>query len=195
MNTELTQQIKFLLEIDALKDILRQSYLSSSGRRENSAEHSWHVALMAVLLSNYANTAIDVLKVVKMLLIHDIVEIDAGDAYMYDQAAQDAKAEREQAAAARLFTMLPPAQAQELHTLWQEYEQRQTPEARFGAALDRLMPLLHNYHTQGRSWQEHGIHSTQVYACNAHIADGAQALWDYARELIEHAVKNGFLAE
>jgi putative hydrolases of HD superfamily len=194
-SNHLLAQIHFLLEIDKLKEILRQSYLTRSGRRENSAEHSWHVALMAVILAEHANVAVDVLKVVKMLLIHDIVEIDAGDAYIYDDAAQHAKAAREQEAATRLFGLLPPTQAQELRELWQEYEQRLSPEARFGAALDRLMPMLHNYHTQGRSWQEHGIHSSQVYARNAHIAEGSQTLWQYARTLIEEAVQKNYLSE
>ena len=194
MSTQrLQQQLEFILELDRLKEVLRQSYLLHSGRRENSAEHSWHLALMAVILAEHANVTVDVGKVVKMALIHDVVEIDAGDTYMYDEQGHDDKAEREQRAADRLFGLLPPEQGAELRALWEEYEAGESAEARFGNALDRLMPLLHNYHTQGRSWQEHGITSDRVFARNAHIEEGSTALWEIARHLIEDAVKKGYL--
>ena len=189
----LTRQIAFLLEIDKLKGILRRSYLTDGTRRENSAEHSWHLAVMAMILAEHANAPVDSLRVLKMLLVHDIVEVDADDTYCYDEVGAQDKAAREQQAAQRLFGLLPADQEGELRALWDEFEARATNEARFAAALDRLMPLLHNHHTQGRSWQEHGIVSGQVLAHNAHIADGSEELWRFARSVIEDAVTKGYL--
>lgn len=190
----LARQMAFVLEIDRLKTILRRTYLLDNSRHENTAEHSWHLALMAMVLAEHSDQPIDTLHTLKMLLVHDIVEIDAGDTYIYDTAGNEGKAAREQEAARRIFGLLPPDQQAEMHALWEEFEARQTPEARFAAALDRLMPLLHNIHTQGRSWQEHGIHAGQVLARNSHIADGSQALWEYAQGLIQEAVANCHLA-
>ncbi len=192
--SRLMQQMAFVLEADKLKTILRRTYLLDGTSHENTAEHSWHLAVMAITLAEHSPQPIDTLRTLKMLLIHDIVEIDAGDTYIYDALGHEDKAEREQQAAQRLFGLLPPDQQAELTMLWQEFEQRATPEARFAAALDRLMPLLHNIHTEGRSWGEHGIHAGQVLARNAHIADGAPALWDYAQTLIQDAVTRGILA-
>ena len=189
----MARQITFILEIDRLKSILRRSYLADGTRRENSAEHSWHLAMMALVLAEHANTPVDPLRVVKMLLVHDIVEIDADDTYCYDEAGARDKTEREQRAANRLFGLLPADQEQELRALWDEFEGRQTEEAKFAAALDRLMPLLHNYHTQGRSWQENGIVRRQVLERNAHIADGSEDLWQFAQSFIEDAVAKGYL--
>jgi putative hydrolase of HD superfamily len=189
----LQQQLAFILELDKLKDVLRQSYLLNSGRRENSAEHSWHVGMMAFVLAEHANEPVDAAKVAKMMLIHDIVEIDAGDAYIYDEHALAKKSALEQKAAERLFGLLPPEQSAEFRQLWQAYEDGDTPEARFGAALDRLMPLMHNFYTQGRSWQEHGIREAQVLARNNTIADGSAALWETAQKLIAEAVDKGWL--
>jgi len=190
----LQQQIRFIVEIDQLKAVLRRSYVISSRRKENSAEHSWHLAIMAVLLAEHANEAVDLLRVVKMLLIHDIVEIDAGDTYAYDGAGALHRVERERRAADRLFGLLPQDQASELHGLWEEFEARATPESRFAKALDHLMPLLHNYHTQGLSWQEHGITDDLVLAYNSHIRDGSEALWQVACSVIEESVAKGFLS-
>ncbi|MBV9850165.1 MAG: HD domain-containing protein [Armatimonadetes bacterium] len=189
----LTRQIAFILEIDRLKGVLRRSYLADGTRRENSAEHSWHLALMAMVLAEHANVPVDALRVLQMLLVHDIVEIDADDTYCYDEVGALDKEEREQRAADRIFGLLPPDQERDMRGLWDEFEARVTPEARFAAALDRLMPLLHNYHTQGRSWRENGITSRQVRARNAHIADGSEELWRFAGGLIEDAVSRGFL--
>lgn len=190
----LSRQLQFIIEIDKLKSVLRRTYLIDAPRRENSAEHSWHLAVMAVLLAEHANVPVDLLRVLKMLLVHDIVEIDAGDTYIYDvQGALD-KARREQQAAERIFGLLPADQAAELRSLWDEFEARCSPEARFAAALDRLMPLLHNYTTEGRSWQEHGITSDMVLARNAQIGDGAAPLWETAQSLIADAVTRGYLA-
>jgi putative hydrolase of HD superfamily len=165
-----------------------------ASRRENSAEHTWHLTVMALVLSEYANAPVNLLQVLKMLVVHDIVEIDAGDTYIYDEHASLDKAAREEAAADRLFGLLPPDQAAELRALWHEFERRQTPEARFAAALDRLMPILHNYHTQGKSWQAHGVTADRVVARVRHIEEGSQALWDFAQSVIEAAVAHGFLA-
>jgi putative hydrolase of HD superfamily len=190
----LQRQIRFILEIDALKGVLRRTYLPGADRPENSAEHSWHVAVMAVLLAEHANEPVDVARVVRMLLIHDVVEVDAGDTYVYDTAGAEAKAEREVRAADRVFGLLPEDQGRELRALWEEFEEGRTAEARFAAALDRLMPVLHNVHTEGRSWREHGITADRVIARNARMSEGSEALWEYARSLIETAVAQGHLA-
>jgi len=195
MSLRLDQQIGFILELDTLKSVLRRSYLLNNTRRENSAEHSWHLSAMALVLAEHANADIDQLRVLKMLLVHDIVEIDSGDTYIYDAAGNDTKAVREQEAAQRIFGLLPDNQKLELMQLWQEFEARETPEAKFAAALDRLMPLLHNYHTEGRSWREHGITKQQVLNLNRHIADGSQSLWEYAESLIDDAAAKGYLVD
>ncbi len=191
----LERQIRFLLEIDSLKGVLRQSYLAGVDRRENSAEHSWHVAVMAVVLAEHANEAVDVGRVVRMLLVHDVVEVDAGDTYVYDPAAAAGKAEREARAADRLFGILPAEQGRELRVLWEEFEAGVTPEARFAAALDRLMPVLHNWATGGRSWREHGVTAERVIERNAAIAGGSEVLWTRALESIRDAVARGHLAD
>ncbi len=191
----LEQQIGFILEIDRLKRVLRQTLHTDGRLYENDAEHSWHLALMALLLVEYAPPPRpDLLRTLKMLLIHDLVEIDAGDTYVYDERGYQDKAQREQAAADRIFALLPPDQAAEVRGLWEEFEARQTPEARFGAALDRLQPLLHNVATQGVIWRKHGITADRVLARNRHMAEGAPRLWEYAEHLIRDAVKKGFLA-
>jgi len=192
-DARLEQQLRFLLEIDRLKHVLRRSYLLGATRRENSAEHSWHVAVMALVLAEYSIETVDLARVVTMLLVHDIVEVDAGDTYVYDEAAVASRAERERRAATRLFELLPPDQAAELGALWEEFEAKATPEARFATALDRLMPVLHNLETGGRSWREHGITADRVIARNRGMAEGAPALWEYARARIEEAVAKGHL--
>jgi putative hydrolase of HD superfamily len=195
-NDRLGQQVRFLLEVDKLKRVLRQTWLLDRSRRENDAEHSWHLALMAVLLVEYAaEEKLDVLRVLKMLLIHDLVEIDAGDTFAYDEEGRSDQADRERQAADRLFSILPPDQARQLRDLWEEFEARQTPESRYAAALDRLQPLLHNYHTEGRAWRRHGVTSRMVLARNRHAAEGAPLLWRYAEGLIRDAVRKGYLAE
>ena len=189
----LQKQIEFILEIGRLKGILRRSYLADGTRRENSAEHSWHLAMMALVLSEYANGEVDVMKVMKMVLIHDIVEIDAGDTYAYDSAAQQDQARREQAAADRLFNLLPADQAAELRALWDEFEARQTPDARFAKALDHLMPTLQNISTQGKSWREGAVNHTQVIAYNHKMSEGSAVLWSYVKSLLDEAVTQGHL--
>ena len=192
----LEQQITFILEIDKLKKVLRQTVLTDGSRQENSVEHSWHIAIMALVLMEYAQgSPLDLLRVVSMLLIHDLVEIDAGDTCCYDGEGTKDQRDREIRAADRLFKLLPPDQAGQIRTLWDEFEEGTTPEARFAAALDRLQPLLHNYSTHGRMWQKHGIDKGQVVARNDTINEGAPDLWEFAAYLIEDAVGKGILAE
>lgn len=187
------QQIGFILEIDKLKSVIRQSYLLDGTRQENSAEHSWHIALMGMILAEYVEQPVDLLRTLKMLLIHDIIEIDAGDTYCYDEAGAMNQSSRENTAAERLFRLLPEDQMIELRELWKEFEARTTPEAKYAATIDRLMPLLHNYHTEGRSWREHGIKKDQVSARNEGMKDGSLALWEFAMSLINDAVDMKFI--
>jgi putative hydrolase of HD superfamily len=187
------QQIGFILEIDQLKTVVRQSYLLDGTRRENSAEHSWHVALMGFLLAEYAEQSVDLLRTMKMLLIHDIIEIDAGDTYCYDEVGVTDQSNRENAASERLFGLLPEDQMEEIRELWIEFEERSTAEAKFAATIDRLMPLLHNFHTEGRSWREHGIRKNQVSSRNEVMKEGAHPLWEFAMSLINDAVAKEFL--
>ena len=191
----LAAQLRFIVEIDKVKGVFRQTLLIDKSRLENDAEHSWHLAVMAVLLAEYASDkGLDLLRVVKMVLVHDLVEIDAGDTYIYDEAGMKDKAERELAAADRVFGLLPPDQGAEVRGLWEEFEARDTPEAQFAAALDRLQPLLHNYHTQGAQWLKHGVTADRVLAVNRTMAAGAPELWAFAEQLIHDAVRKGYLA-
>ena len=159
----LKKQIDFIVEIDKLKHILRRTVLIDKSRRENDAEHSWHLAVMAILLKEYAAEDVDLEKVMKMVLVHDLVEIDAGDTFCYDAKANLDKRDRELCAADRLFAILPEDQAKELRRLWEEFEECTTPEARFAASLDRLQPFIHNVHTDGHTWKN-GVTSDQVHA-------------------------------
>jgi putative hydrolase of HD superfamily len=190
----LAAQLQFLLEIDKLKQVARRTLIADGSRRENDAEHSWHITVMAIVLAEYAPPGTDIAKVVRMLLVHDLVEIYAGDTYCYDAAAVCNQAERERQAADRLFALLPPDQSQSVRNLWEEFEAKQTPEARFAAALDRVQPVLLNYHTQGKAWREHGVTKAQVIARNRHIESGSPLLWDYIRKLIDDAVARDYLA-
>jgi 5'-deoxynucleotidase YfbR-like HD superfamily hydrolase len=189
----LARQIDFIVEIDKLKTVLRRTTLIDRSRQENSAEHSWHIALMAVLLGEHAKGDVDLLRVVKMLLVHDLVEIDAGDTFCYDAAANADKEERERRAAERLFALLPADQTAELWALWEEFEARETPEARYATALDRMQPILHNLHTDGVSWRRHGIRKEQVLTRNRPIEDGAPTLWEYVARRVEEAAASGML--
>ena len=191
--SRLKQQIDFLLEIDKLKNIFRQSYLLEGKRRENSAEHSWHVAIMAALLAEYADEEIDIGKAAKMLLVHDIVEIDAGDTYCYDEKGAVSKKARENRAAGRIFGVLPEDQEKHFRKAWDEFEARKTPEAKFAAAMDRLMPVLHNFHTEGKSWREHKISRGQVMDRVACVREISGRLWEMIKSLIDQAVEKGYL--
>jgi putative hydrolase of HD superfamily len=191
----LGRQIRFLREADQLKGVLRQSSILDGSRKENSAEHSWHLALMAQVLGGCAPPGTDLNRVTAMLLIHDLVEIDAGDLFVYaDATAQAEQDAAEHAAADRIFALLPPDQGRELRALWDEFEDRRTPEARFARALDRLQPVLANYYLGGGTWQAHAVRAGQVLDKVALIADGSAVLGDFARELIDSAVRQGFLS-
>ncbi len=193
-NLRLQRQVRFVVEIDKLKQVLRQTFTIAKSRQENSAEHSWHIALMAILLSEYANsTKLDVFRVVKMLLIHDLVEIDAGDTFCYDDIARRDQHERELQAAERIFNLAPKDQAKKLVILWEEFEACKTPDSRFANAIDRLQPLLNNYYTEGKGWIKHNIKKHQVLDRNCIIRKEAPKLWDFVKKLIEDAVQKGFL--
>ena len=194
MDERLKQQVDFLLELDKEKFIGRQTYLHDGIRKENDAEHAWHMSVMAILLSEYANEELDLLKVITMILMHDVVEIDAGDSYAYDAAAQSTAAEREEKAAERLYGMLPPDQAEKFYKLWREFEDRETPEAKFARTMDNFQPLMLNNATKGKAWDERGINIEQVYKRNARSMEGSEKLWEYAnRNFIRPNVESGKL--
>jgi putative hydrolase of HD superfamily len=189
----LRKQMDFLIEIDKLKTVLRRAYITDSSRRENSAEHSWHMAMMALVLAEHSPDPLDVTRVVKMVLIHDVAEIDAGDTSVYVRQYDPGIEDRERLAAQRIFGLLPAEQAHELLELQSEFDERKTPESRFARALDRLMPLVHNYCTKGRRWKEDGITYEQVYAVNQTVRDGSPDLWEYACSLIQESLEKGYL--
>ena len=190
----LAQQVRFIVEVDRLKEIFRQTVLINSRRAENDAEHSWHLCLIVITLAEHANSrSLDVLRVLKMLILHDLVEIDAGDTFAYDTQAMAHQHEREAVAADRIFGMLPADQAREFRSLWDEFEARETPESKFAAAVDRFQPMLLNCSTQGAAWKRHGITRDRVIARNSYIAQGSEALWDYAARMVEEAVAAGNL--
>lgn len=193
MDNKLQQQIGFIEELDKLKSVKRRTRLLDNSRHENGAEHSWHIAMMAIALSEYANEPVDILKVVKMLLIHDIPEIDAGDAFLYDEKSREENIKKEKQAAARIFGLLPEDAAKEFLALWEEFEKKETPEAKFAGALDRLEPLLQNYKTCGYAWKKHGVTRSQVMQMNACIEHGSGILWEFARRLIDSSVEKGYL--
>ncbi|MEP6659339.1 MAG: HD domain-containing protein [Acidimicrobiales bacterium] len=195
MDERLSAQLAFLLEADRLKQIERQSLITGSRRRENTAEHSWHLALFALVLAEHADEDIDLARVVAMVVLHDLVEIDAGDTYAYDDAGYATKADREQQAADRLFGLLPPDQARYLRGLWEEYEAAGTPDARFANALDRLQPVLLNHATNGETWSAHGVTADRVRARNSLIAQGSAGLWAAALARIDDAVAKGWISE
>lgn len=190
----LKRQVEFLLEIDRLKNTLRQTILTDRSRQENSVEHSWHIAMAAMVMSEHAVSAeMDLCRALRMMLIHDLVEIDAGDTYCYDEQGRVDQEERERRAAARIFGMLPEPQATELRGLWDEFEQRATPEAHFAHAMDRFQAFMHNYVTEGEVWLRNGIRREQVLERMQPLAVGAPVLWEYVKALIGDAVAKGYL--
>lgn len=189
----LTQQIQFLTEIDKLKSVYRQSFLLNQSRNENDAEHSWHLAMMAMILVEHANEEVDITHVMKLVLIHDIIEIDAGDTFAYDEQGYLDKEEREKAAADRIFSILPEDQAKEIRNLWDEFEERVTVEAKFAHAIDRIQPLIHNYYTEGATWRKHQVTKDKVIKRCGVIQDGSKVLWKFAENLIQSAVEKGYL--
>ena len=194
--SRITQQIRFIIEADKLKEILRQTLCSQSRRQENDAEHSWHLCLLVITLAEHSNTPdLDVLRVLKMVIIHDLVEIDAGDTFAYDTARMAGQHEREAIAADRIFGLLPADQALQFRVLWDEFEARQTPEAKFAAAVDRFQPMLLNCLTEGAAWRAHGVTADRVVARNRHIAEGSVTLWTYASRMLDEAIAAGHLAK
>ena len=191
----LEQQINFIREMDKEKFIGRQTYLSDGKRKENDAEHSWHLALMAFVLADYANEPIDVLKTMKMVLLHDVIEIDAGDTYAYDTEGNKTKRERELKAADRIFGLLPEAQQKEYRGLWDEFEAMETPESKFANMLDKVQPLFLNDASGGISWEEHGVKKSQVLKRDERVHEGSERIWEYAKSLIEKNAKYGKLID
>ena len=189
MMERLEKQMEFILEVDKVKKIVRQTYLSDASRKENDAEHSWHLALMAVLLKEYSNEEVDLAKVIPMVLIHDLVEIDAGDTYAYDEAGAKTKRERETKAADRIFGLLPSDQGTWLRELWEEFEAYETAEAKFAHVLDNAQPLLLNDASNGRSWAEHGVHKSQIYKRNEHTSEGSREIWEYMKKLVDKHIQ------
>jgi putative hydrolase of HD superfamily len=190
----LESQVRFILEVDKLKEVFRQTLCTQSRRPENDAEHSWHLCLAVLVLAEHANEPrLDVLRVLKMVIIHDLVEIDAGDTFAYDTARMAGQHDREALAADRIFGMLPADQCAEFRALWDEFEERKTPESKFAAAIDRFQPVLLNCSTEGAAWKRHGVTADRVRARNAHIAEGAAPVWEKAAEMIQQAVDAGHL--
>lgn len=189
----LLKQVEFIHEIDKVKYILRKTRLFNSERNENDAEHSWHLAIMAFILSEHANEPVDILKVVKMLLIHDVVEIDAGDIFLYDSVLNHTNTLAEQKAAERIFGLLPAEQAKEYIAIWEEFEDSKTPEAKFARAMDRLEPLLQNVSNNGGTWKEFNVSYEQVIGKKSVIKDGSETLWKFAKKLIDESVEKGIL--
>ena len=193
--SRIEQQLRFIVELDKVKSVFRQNPLADGSRKENDAEHMWHLAVLVLVLSEHADEPIDVAKVLTMVLLHDVVEIDAGDTFVYDEAAHHDKEERELAAAERIYGLLPDDQRDRFRRLWDEFEAKESADARFAAAVDRLQPLLLNHAAGGGAWQEHGITSDRVLKRNAPIGTSSTALWDAAQQLIADAVAKGYLEE
>ncbi len=191
----LQKQMDFIVEVDKVKQIIRQTYLSDASRKEDDAEHSWHLALMAVLLSEYSNEEVDLKKVVPMVLIHDLVEIDAGDTYAYDEAGAQTKVERETKAADRIFGMLPEDQGRWFRDLWDEFEAYESADAKFAHVLDNCQPLLLNDASNGRSWAEHGVRKSQIYKRNEHTSEDSREIWKYMQKLIDKHVELGHVID
>lgn len=193
--TRLEQQIAFILEIDKVKNIYRQTYLADKNRKENDAEHSWHLALMAILLKEYAEEEVDVLKVMTMVLIHDLVEIDAGDTYAYDAKGAETKREREEKAAERIFGLLPADQGGYFRCLWDEFEEYETADAKYAHLLDNFQPFLLNDAADGISWMEHQVKKEQIYKRNEKMEETSATIWEYMKSVIDENIFKGNIQE
>ena len=193
--SRLKKQIAFLIEVDKVKNIFRQTYLADGKRKENDAEHSWHLALAAVLLEEHMAEDVDLGRVMTMVLIHDLVEIDAGDTYAYDEEANRTKEEREKKAAERIFGLLPEDQGEKLRQLWEEFEAYETPEARFAHTMDNFQPLLLNDYNEGKDWTGHQVRISQVLKRNEYTENGSSQIWEYMKELLEKNVAQGRLID
>lgn len=185
------QQIAFILEMDKMKSIQRQTYIANGSRKENDAEHSWHLGLMAFILEEYANEQVDVLRTMKMVMLHDVIEIDAGDTYAYDLTGNETKNVREVAAANRIFHLLPDDQAIEYRALWDEFEAMETMESKFANTLDKVQPVLLNNASGAKSWQEHEVKKSQIMGRNARTPEGSEQIWKYIKSIIDENIKSG----
>ena len=195
MDDRLKKQLEFVLEIDKEKNIFRQTHLSGHGRNENDAEHAWHMAIMAYLLREYANQEVDIARVMLMCLIHDIVEIDAGDTYAYDEAGLKTQKAREEAAKERIFSLLPPDQKEELTALFDEFEENRTAESRYAHAMDNLQPLLLNNSNGGGDWIEHDVSAAKVYGRQEKTRLGSETLYEVTDQIIRENIQKGSLRE
>ncbi|MEL7002665.1 MAG: HD domain-containing protein [Bacteroidota bacterium] len=193
LHERLAKQIEFIKEIDKLKYITRKTKLFNSDRHENDAEHSWHLAMMVLVLSEYANESIDLLKVLKMVLIHDIVEIDAGDTFLFDNNKDHSNTDEELKAAKRIFGLLPKEQGKELVEIWEEFEAGITKESKFAKAIDRLEPILQNTTNNGGTWAEFNVSYETVKEKKRGIKEGSEVLWGYAQDLLNKSVQQGIL--
>lgn len=195
MNERLKRQTDFLLEVDKMKQIYRQTHIRGGSRQENDAEHSWHLALMAFLLDEHANREVDVLRVMKMVLVHDLVEIDAGDTYAYDDAGNATKRQREELGADRVFGILPKDQCEQIRDLWEEFEAYETAEAQFAHVLDNFQPLALNADNGGMDWKRHGVKKSQILKRNEKTPEGSSSIWECMEELIQEHVEKGNIIE
>lgn len=195
LNERLVKDIEFIVELDKMKSILRQTSLIGEDRREDDAQHSWHISLMAMILSGYANEKIDVCKVIKMLLIHDLVELEAGDTFCYDKKGNEDKKEREELAADKIFGMLSDEKNKEMRSLWDEFEEMETPEALFATSMDRLQPMLNNYHNNGGTWRKYDVAQSDVYKRIGPVKESSDELWGYVVYMIEDAYNKGLISK
>ena len=193
MDQRLKQQLDFALELDKEKNIFRQTHLSGHGRNENDAEHAWHMALMAYVLREYSNEAVDISRVMLMCLLHDVVEIDAGDTYAYDEDALKTQHAREEAAKERIFSLLPDDQKEELTAVFDEFEANETPEAKYAHSMDNFQPLLLNHSNGGSDWREHGVYAEQVYGRQSKTKEGSEILFELTDRIIKEHIENGDL--
>ena len=193
MDERLKKQLDFALEIDKEKNILRQTHLSGHGRNENDAEHAWHMAIMAYLLREYSNEPVDITRVMLMCLIHDVVEIDAGDTYAYDEEGKKTQKAREEAAKERIYSLLPEDQKEELAAIFDEFEESKTPESKFAHAMDNLQPLMLNNSNDGGDWREHGVSAKQVYGRQDRTKEGSEKLYEVTDQIIKKHREKGNL--
>lgn len=193
ISTRLLKDMEFIIELDKMKSILRQTSLINEDRREDDAQHSWHITVMAMILSEYSNEKVDVCKVMKMLLTHDLVEIFAGDTFCYDKIGNSDKREREVLAAEKIFGMLDEDKGKELRALWDEFEEMETPESLFAASMDRLQPMLNNYYNNGGTWKKYDVAKSDIYKRINPVKESSDELWSFTENMIEDAFKKGFI--
>ncbi len=195
INSRLLKDIKFIVELDKMKSIFRQTSIIGEERREDDAQHSWHISVMAMVLGEYSNEKIDICKVIKMLLTHDLVEIFAGDTFCYDKVGNEDKKERELKAAEKVFGMLEEDKAKELRSLWDEFEEMKTPESLFAASMDRLQPMLNNYNNNGGTWRKFNVPKEDIYKRISPVKDSSDQLWKFVQHMIEDAAEKGLIKQ